>query len=85
MYDNDKDVNKIWNKLEEDETTMTHEMYLDYEKWHVNYLIGYISEELLERQITMYSTCQISNIVFQWILQEKQSLIKYLKDITNND
>jgi hypothetical protein len=85
MYNNHKDVNKIWNKFEEDETTMTHEMYLDYEKWHVNYLIGYISEDLLERQITMHSTCQVSNIVFQWILEEKQLLIKYLKDISNND
>jgi len=85
MYNKDKNLNKIWNKLEEDETTMTHEMYLEYEQWHVNYLIGYISEELLERQITMHSTCQITNIVFQWILEEKQSLIKYLKDIINQN
>lgn len=76
---------KNMNKIIDVSLLMTHQAYLEYEKWHVNFLIEYLERDLLEHPIAMYSTCQLSNLIHGLILDEKQRLIKYLKSIITNE
>ena len=48
---------------------------------YLNYSVGYLTADILERGITSNSTCKMSNLAFEWKLDCKTELIKDFKNI----
>lgn len=71
----------ILNKTEPQEVLFTEELFKEFEKEYIKFLIEYHISDLVERKITSNSTCKVSNFAFEVRLEETQSLIKYFKEL----
>lgn len=72
------------NPTEPEQVEFTEELFKEFEKCYLNFLINRFTEELVERQITSNSTCKLTNFEFEIRLEEKQELIKYFKELLDN-
>lgn len=73
----------FFNPIEEEKVLFTDEMYETFLKAYIKYQIEYYTKALLERPITCNSTDKLSNLVFEWQLEETQWLISFYKDLLN--
>lgn len=73
-----------FNPTNPEEIIFTEELFKEFEKNYLNFLVNRFTEELIEKQITSNSTCKLSNFEFEVRLEEKQNLIKYFKELLHN-
>lgn len=59
----------------------TQEMFDEFCVKYMEYQVKRLTEDLTEKSITNNSTSKISNLVFEWNLECKQSLIKIFKNL----
>jgi len=64
-------------------TILTQEMFNEICVKYCQYQVERLTEELVERQITCNSTSKMTNLVFEWNLENKQELIKIFKKLIN--
>lgn len=72
------------NPTDSEQVEFTEELFEEFEKCYLNFLINRFTEGLVERQITSNSTCKLTNFEFEIKLEEKQELIKYFKELLDN-
>jgi hypothetical protein len=72
---------KHLNPITEVDGVFVREMLHQFTADYINNLIDYYTKELIENQLVSNSTNKLSNLIFEWELDEKQQLIKFLKSI----
>ena len=75
----------VLNKIDETPILFTEELYEKLVIRMLNYWKDYHTEDLLTRSIIMSSTNKLDNIKFEWVLDEKQQLIKLYNKLLGND
>jgi hypothetical protein len=73
-----------FNPTNPEQVEFTEELFINFQKDYLNFLINRFTEELTERQIISNSTCKLTNFEFEVRLEEKQNLIKYFKELLYN-
>jgi hypothetical protein len=69
------------NTTTEEPIILTEELFMEFCEHFLAFLINRFTEELLEHSITSNSTDKLSNLEFEIILEEKQWLIKFYKEL----
>lgn len=67
------------NETEQISILFTEELYNKFQFDYIENLIKCHSKVLIEQSITSNSTSKLSNLQFEWELEMKQKLIKFLK------
>lgn len=73
-----------FNPTNPQQVEFTEELFVNFQKDYLSFLINRFTEELIERQIISNSTCKLTNFEFEVRLEEKQNLIKYFKELLEN-
>ena len=76
----DTPIDSFMNKNGES-VILTEELFMEFCEHFLTFLINRFTEQLLEHSITCNSTDKISNLEFEIILEEKQWLIKFYKEL----
>ncbi len=74
-------THSLLNPIDKKPFIYTTENFNDFQKWYIEYQIEHFSKELVNRSPYQNSTNPFSNLEFQWIVESKQSLIAFYKDI----
>lgn len=79
-----EDLNhSLFNPIDEKAFIYTKEDFVNFQNWYINYQIEHFAKELINSSPYQISTNQFSNLCFQWIVESKQELIRFFKEIIN--
>ena len=73
------DFHKKMNPISGDSYLITDEIVENYIMDALNYKISYYSEELISKSLHQSSTNKLSNLENEWIIDEKQTMIRMFK------
>ncbi len=81
--ENEDLAHSLLNPIDKKPFTYTEEQFNEFQKWYIEYQIEYFSKELVNRSPYQNSTNPFSNLEFQWIVESKQKLIEFFKELVN--
>lgn len=71
----------VFNKINPECFIYSNEDFLAFQMYYIQYQIDYFSKDLIDKSVYQNSTNPFSNLEFQWIVESKQQLIKFYKQI----
>lgn len=69
------------NPIHEISFIYTEEYFNEFLKYYINYQISYLTDELVTKQIFINSTNPFTNLENQWLIECKQKLIEFYKEL----
>lgn len=76
-------THSLLNPIDKKSFVYTLENFSEFQKWYVEHQIEHFSKELVNRSPYQKSTNPFSNLEFQWVVESKQKLVEFFKEVLN--